>query len=129
MSSCLPCKRQLAGFGPLLALPGLAATGFCRHGAQRVLLHPVRSHTGVSQGAHSLLSRLLPAVLRLTRSARAPLLLDQTSLAYDVVETLDSVRGGIYQLRALCPNSSSGCSVLAFLLELKEHFAGLCDFI
>ncbi|XP_075732997.1 TNF receptor-associated factor 6-like [Rhipicephalus microplus] len=61
------------------------------------------------------------------REHRCPL--DQTSLAYDAVETRDSVRGGIYQLRALCPNSSSGCSVVAFLLELKEHFASLCDFI
>ncbi|KAL3214126.1 hypothetical protein MRX96_007254 [Rhipicephalus microplus] len=62
-----------------------------------------------------------------SESTAAPL--DQTSLAYDAVETRDSVRGGIYQLRALCPNSSSGCSVVAFLLELKEHFASLCDFI
>ncbi|KAH8029808.1 hypothetical protein HPB51_004813 [Rhipicephalus microplus] len=61
------------------------------------------------------------------REHRCPL--DQTPFADDAVETLDSVRGGIYQLRALCPHSSSGCTLVAFLSELKEHVAGLCDFI
>ncbi|KAH7976767.1 hypothetical protein HPB52_019111 [Rhipicephalus sanguineus] len=60
------------------------------------------------------------------REHRCPL--DQMQFTDDAVETLDSVRGGIYQLRALCPNASSGCTVVTVLPELKDHVAGPCDF-
>ncbi|KAL3221016.1 hypothetical protein MRX96_029720 [Rhipicephalus microplus] len=126
MSSPLHCKRQLTGFGPLLDWRPLDFVDtvpkvFCCTLCGVMPAFPKR----LTPCCHVFCQPCFDSLVQ--REHCCPL--DQTPFAYDAVETLDSVRGGIYQLRALCPNSSSGCTLVAFLPELKEHVAGLCDFI
>ncbi|KAH7940407.1 hypothetical protein HPB51_028729 [Rhipicephalus microplus] len=126
MSSRLPCKRQLAGFGPLLDWRPLdfvdtVPNVFCCTLCGVMPAFPKR----LTPCCHVFCQPCFDSLVQRERCCP----LDQTPFAYDAVETLDSVRGGIYQLRALCPNSCSGCTLVAFLPELKEHVAGLCDFI
>ncbi|KAH7990015.1 hypothetical protein HPB51_026497 [Rhipicephalus microplus] len=126
ISGRTPCKRLLAGFSQLLdwrpldfvdTVPKVFGCTLC--GVMPAF--PKR----LTPCCHVFCQPCFDSLVQ--REHRCPL--DQTPFADDAVETLDSVRGGIYQLRALCPNSSSGCTHVAFLPELKEHVAGLCDFI
>ncbi|KAL3221015.1 hypothetical protein MRX96_029719 [Rhipicephalus microplus] len=126
MSGRTPCKRLLAGFGQLLDWRPLdfidtVPKVFCCTLCGVMPAFPKR----LTPCCHVFCQPCFDSLVQ--REHRCPL--DQTPFADDAVETLDSVRGGIYQLRALCPNSSSGCTLVAFLPELKEHVAGLCDFI
>ncbi|KAH7940406.1 hypothetical protein HPB51_028728 [Rhipicephalus microplus] len=116
MSSRLPCKRQLAGFGPLLDWRPLdfvdtVPNVFCCTLCGVMPAFPKR----LTPCCHVFCQPCFDSLVQRERCCP----LDQTPFAYDAVETLDSVRGGIYQLRALCPNSCSGCTLVAFLPELK----------
>ncbi|XP_075730222.1 PDZ domain-containing RING finger protein 4-like [Rhipicephalus microplus] len=126
MSSPPHCKRQLAGFGPLLnwrpldfvdTVPKVFCCTLC--GVMPAFLKRL------TPCCHVFCQPCFDSLVQ--REHCCPL--DRTPFAYDAVEKLDSVRRGFYQLRALCPNSSSGCTLVALLPELKEHVAGLCDFI
>ncbi|KAL1419450.1 hypothetical protein MTO96_025434 [Rhipicephalus appendiculatus] len=126
MSGRPPCKRQLTGFGQLLDWRPLdfvdtVPNVFCCTLCGVMPAFPKR----LTPCCHVFCQPCFDSLVQ--REHSCPL--DQTPFADDAVETLDSVRGGVYQLRALCPNASGGCTVVAFLPELREHVAGLCDFI
>ncbi|XP_077497201.1 uncharacterized protein LOC144107863 [Amblyomma americanum] len=52
---------------------------------------------------------------------------DGSLFAEHSVEALDSIRGGVNELRAHCPNASHGCTFVGMLAEIREHFVRSCD--
>ncbi|KAH7976671.1 hypothetical protein HPB52_017907 [Rhipicephalus sanguineus] len=125
MSGRQPCKRQLAGFDQLLDWRPLdfvdtVPNVFCCTLCGVMPAFPKR----LTPCCHVFCQPCFDTLVQ--REHRCPL--DQMQFTDDAVETLDSVRGGIYQLRALCPNASSGCTVVTVLPHLKDHVAGSCDF-
>ncbi|KAH9364265.1 hypothetical protein HPB48_022949 [Haemaphysalis longicornis] len=51
---------------------------------------------------------------------------DRGSFLSEMVETVDSSRAGIKELRIRCPNSPHGCTVVGPLSKLHEHFLEQC---
>ncbi|KAH7972258.1 hypothetical protein HPB52_010054 [Rhipicephalus sanguineus] len=52
--------------------------------------------------------------------------LDQIPFADGMIETLDSGHGGVNQLQARCPNATHGCTFVAHLAQLEDHFLHHC---
>lgn len=124
MSGRQQARRQLSGFGELLDWRPLEFVDtvpnvFCCTLCGVMPAFPKRLTTCCHVFCQPCFEKLVE------RERRCPL--DQTPFAEDAVETLDSVHGGINQLRAHCPNASGGCTVVAALPDLKEHVAESCD--